>query len=55
MVQHVVQQFKNGANRVGIHHVLGQLQICSVRIQQRNKQFLETVRKILISIESAYN
>lgn len=45
-MQHIIQQFENGTNGIGINHVLGQFQVSSVRIEQRYQQLLKTVNKM---------
>lgn len=42
IMKHIVQQFEYGPHKVAIDYILGQLKISSVRIKERDEQFLET-------------
>lgn len=43
-MKHIVQQLENGSHKIAIDYILGQLKISSVRIKQRDEQFLETAK-----------
>lgn len=44
IMKHIVQQLENGPHKIAIDYILGQLKISSVRIEQRDEQFLETAK-----------
>lgn len=46
-MQHVVQQLENRSNKITIDNVLGHLKVCSIRIKQRDEQFLEATKTLI--------